>query len=97
MTRYPSASSSTDLPNVLIILDNTANWNTAFTNEKAALASVFNALPADKFNVGLMMFTESGGGNSNTDGAYVRAAMRLISRPPPIYRLSKSDRALSKE
>jgi len=43
--------SATDVPNVLIVLDNTANWNTAFTNEMAALASVMNALPADKFRV----------------------------------------------
>ena len=28
---------TTDAPNVLIILDNTANWNSAFTNEMAAL------------------------------------------------------------
>lgn len=74
--------SATDAPNVLIILDNTANWNTAFTNEMAALSSVVGALPADKFRVGLMMFTESGGGgvagNSGNDGAYVRAAVRLL-------------------
>ncbi|MDP3620128.1 MAG: PilC/PilY family type IV pilus protein [Ramlibacter sp.] len=70
---------STDIPNVLIILDNTANWNTAFVNEKAALVSVFNSLPANKFNVGLMMFTETGGGNSGNDGAYVRAAIRPMT------------------
>lgn len=69
----------TDRPNVLIILDNTANWNTAFENEKAALVSVFNGLPVDKFNVGLMMFTETGGGNSGNDGAYVRAAVRPMT------------------
>lgn len=70
--------SATDVPNVLIVLDNTANWNTGFTNEMAALASVMNALPADKFRVGLMLFTETGGGNSGNDGAYVRAAIRLL-------------------
>lgn len=70
---------SNDAPNVLIILDNTANWNTPFDNEKAALVSVVNALPADKFRVGLMMFTETGQGNSGNDGAYVRAALRLLS------------------
>ena len=71
--------SATDIPNVLIIMDNTANWNTAFTNEKAALASVFNGLPAGKFNVGIMMFTETGGGNAGNDGGYVRAAVRLMN------------------
>lgn len=71
--------SATDIPNVLIVLDNTANWSTAFTNEKAALASVFNGLPTGKFNVGIMMFSESGNGNSNTDGGYVRAAIRPMN------------------
>ncbi|MBS7663938.1 pilus assembly protein PilY [Pseudomonas lalucatii] len=70
--------SATDVPNVLIILDNTANWNTPFSNEMAALSSVISGLPADKFRVGLMMYTETGGGNSGNDGAYVRAAIRLL-------------------
>lgn len=72
-------SSATDIPNVLIILDNTANWNTAFTNEKAALQSVFNGLPVGKFNVGIMMFTETGSGDKGNDGGYVRAAIRLMT------------------
>lgn len=74
-----AAPRTTDVPNVLIILDNTANWNTAFVNEKAALVSVFNGLTLDRFNVGLMMFTETGGGNSGEDGAYVRAAIRPMN------------------
>ena len=74
-----ASASSTDVPNVLIILDNTANWNDAFFNEKAALASVFNGLTVNKFNVGLMMFTETGSGNSGDDGGYVRAAIRLMN------------------
>ena len=28
-------------PNVLLYIDNTANWNTAFANEKTALVNVF--------------------------------------------------------
>lgn len=71
--------STTETPNVLIIMDNTANWNNAFVNEKAALVSVFAGMPVDKFRVGLMMFTETGGGNSGEDGAYVRAAARTIT------------------
>lgn len=67
---------TTEVPNVLIILDNTGNWTAPFVNEKAALVSVFNSLPVDKFRVGLMMFAESGGGNSGSDGGYVRAAIR---------------------
>lgn len=71
-------------PNILIVLDNTANWNTAFANEKSALVTLFNSLPTNadgtaKFNVGIMMFTESGGGNSNVDGGYVRAAVRAMN------------------
>lgn len=71
--------STSDAPNVLIIVDNTANWTAAFANEMAALASVVNGLPVDKFRVGLMMFTESGGGNTGNDGAYVRAAIRPMN------------------
>lgn len=83
-----SPPSATDIPNVLIILDNTANWNTPFTNEIAALASTVSALPVGtdingnsiaKFRLGLMMFTETGGGNSGNDGAYVRAAIRDLN------------------
>lgn len=65
-------------PNVLIILDNTANWQQQYPNLKSALVSLMANLPADKFNVGLMLFTESGTGNSSDKGAYVRAAVRLI-------------------
>lgn len=77
---------ATDLPNVLIILDNTANWNTPFSNEMAALSSVVSALPADKFRLGLMLFSETGAGNSGNDGAYVRAAIRPLSAlNKPLY------------
>jgi type IV pilus assembly protein PilY1 len=68
-----------ETPNVLIILDNTANWNTPFVNEKAALVSVFNGLPLNKYRIGLMMFTETGGGNTGQDGAYVRLAARAMT------------------
>jgi len=75
-----------DAPNVLIIMDNTANWNTAFTNERAALASVLSGLAQDRFKVGLMMFSETGAGNSNPDGGYVRAALRLMNATnKPLY------------
>lgn len=81
-----ASPSTTDVPNVLIVLDNTANWNTAFVNEKAALVSLFNGLPVDKFRVGLMMFSETGGSDKGDDGAYVRAAIRLMnSTNRPLY------------
>jgi Tfp pilus tip-associated adhesin PilY1 len=65
-------------PNVLIVLDNTANWNTAFTNEKSALVQVVNGL-TDQFNVGLMLFPETGGGNDSVDGGYVRYHVRQMT------------------
>lgn len=64
-------------PNVLIVLDNTANWNTAFTNEKSALVSVVNGLD-DRYNVGLMLFPETGGGNDSVDGGYVKFHVRQM-------------------
>lgn len=67
------------LPNVLIVLDNTANWNTPFVAEKAALVSTVQGLKNDIFNVGLMMFTESGGANKGPDGGYMRYAVRQMN------------------
>ncbi len=65
-------------PNVLIILDNTGNWTSPFTAEQEALVDVFEGLPSGEINVGLMLFTETGSGDSNTDGGYIRAAIRLM-------------------
>lgn len=88
-TGFDPANDDTDLflanpniaserPNVLIILDNTANWNNAFDNEKSALVSVVNGL-SDQYNVGLMMFPETGGGNDAIDGGYVKYGMRQMT------------------
>lgn len=74
-----SNPSAADLPNVLFIIDNTANWNQAFTNEMAALASTFQNMPTDKFRVGMMLSTETGGNDNNINGGYVRAAIRQMS------------------
>ena len=65
-------------PNILLYIDNTANWNTAFTNEKNALVSVVNNL-SDQFNLGLMMFPETGNPNDNVDGAYIRFGVRQMN------------------
>ena len=46
-------------PNVMIFIDNTANWNTAFATEKASLQAVVGGLN-DNFNVGSSMFVETG-------------------------------------
>jgi type IV pilus assembly protein PilY1 len=71
-------------PNVLIVMDNSANWSesfagsTKFAAELTALAQVVSALKGP-FNLGLMMFTETGNPNSNTDGGYVRFAIQPMT------------------
>src|SRR5438874_518414 len=65
-------------PNVLIIMDNTANWNPPFTAEKTALVNVVGTL-GDGLNVGLGMFTETGGGNGGNDVMYIRYAVRQLT------------------
>lgn len=75
---YAVQNTSTDLPNVLIVLDNTANWTSMFTREMNAIGSTLAGLSSNKFRVGLMMYTETGNGNSTADGGYVRAAIRPL-------------------
>jgi type IV pilus assembly protein PilY1 len=77
---YAAGDSKNDAPNVLFIIDNTANWSSAFSNEIDALKSTFKLLDVTtkKIRVGLMLFTESGSGNSGNDGGYVRSALRLV-------------------
>src|SRR3954464_8690052 len=72
-----NTSISPGAPNVLLIMDNTANWSqslpsgTKFSAEKLALAQVISALKT-QFRLGLMMFTETGIPTPNTDGGYAR-------------------------
>ena len=73
-----ASSYGANLPNVLFIIDNTANWNAAFANEMRALSSTLANLPANQYNVGIMLQTESGSGNQGPAGGYVRAAMRPL-------------------
>lgn len=88
-------ASTTDLPNVLFVLDNTANWSSAskgsgktpslFEIEKPILVNTFNTLlpttatGAARFRVGLMLATETGSGDSNVEGGYIRAAIRPMT------------------
>jgi Tfp pilus tip-associated adhesin PilY1 len=71
-------------PNVLLLLDNTANWSrnvggqAIFINEKNALDDVVSNL-GDEFNIGLGMYTETGTGNSGNDGAYIRFGIRQMT------------------
>jgi type IV pilus assembly protein PilY1 len=72
------------LPNVLFIVDNTANWNNVFGNEMAALYNTFMNLPVNadgsaKFNIGIMFATETGSPNTGAPGGYVRAAIRPMT------------------
>lgn len=82
-----NAGSNSTAPNVLFIVDNTANWNQAFANEMAALANTVAGLSDNTFRVGIMFAAETGSPNTNTDGGYVRAAMRLMDgTTKPLYR-----------
>src|SRR5829696_7665195 len=76
-------SNTADLPNVLFIIDNTANWTSAFTNEIAALKATFLAMEtagtAAKFNVGVMFAAETSSSDSSVQGGYVRAAIRPMT------------------
>jgi type IV pilus assembly protein PilY1 len=74
-----TTATQSNLPNVLFIIDNTANWNQAFANEMSALANTFSNMPENKFNVGIMLSTETGGGNAGERGGYVRAALRTMN------------------
>ena len=76
---FATPGAQTDAPNVLFIIDNTANWSPMFQREMRAIANTLDALAADRFRVGLMLFTESGDGNAGPDGGYLRAGIRTLS------------------
>jgi len=73
-------------PNVLIVIDNSANWSAASQgwaggvkqgqSELRALRTVIGELTGS-INVGLMLFTPGSG--SNKDGAYVRYHVRQMA------------------
>ena len=67
-----------DKPNVLFIVDNTANWEQAFENEMKALAEAFASLPDGAFRIGIMFAAETGKVDNSVAGGYVRAAIRLM-------------------
>lgn len=72
-------------PNVLIFVDNSANWGstsggtTKFAAVTAALRSVLTNIVSENFNVGLGMFVETGNPNNNVDGAYIRYGIRQMT------------------
>jgi type IV pilus assembly protein PilY1 len=88
---FVGAAASAVNPNVMIIIDNSANWNSASQHwvgaggespfkqgqsELRALRTVSGELN-DKINLGLMFFTAGQGGNA--DGGYVRFHMRPMT------------------
>ena len=70
--------------NVLIILDNSANWSasfgsgTKFSSEMATLSALVGTLTTN-VNVGVMLFAETGSGTSNPKTAYMRYAIRNMT------------------
>lgn len=83
---YAADNGAANNPNVLIILDNSANWSAASQHwpggikqgeaELASLKTVISELDAS-VNVGLMMFTPGSG--QAKDGGYIRYAMRAMN------------------
>src|SRR5688572_3241041 len=78
---------SSQRPNVLIILDSSANWDSTdsvaggkkFTHVAAAMVNTIGAL-TDQFNVGLMMYAETGNPNDNIDGGVMRSEERRVGK-----------------
>ncbi len=75
--RFPPGSSATSAPNVLIMLDTSANWQTRYTAEKAALVSLQNyflsSTQRSNVNVGLMAASKG------DNGGYVRSSIRSMT------------------
>ena len=88
------STTDADIPNILIILDNTASWGPEadWLEQKAALYEAFEIVQAqyiDRVKIGLMLYTETGrteddSGNKNVftngAGAYIRSAVRLMDQ-----------------
>lgn len=86
---YGSTTSAATNPNILIIIDNSANWSAASQHwpggikqgqaELNALRTLANDLSTD-VNVGLMLFTEgSSANNPDGPGGYVRYHIRQMT------------------
>jgi type IV pilus assembly protein PilY1 len=83
---FTGAAGDAQNPNVLIIIDNSANWSSASQqwpggfkqgqSELRALRTVAGEL-TEKINFGMMMFTEGSG--SNAAGGYVRFHVRPMT------------------
>lgn len=76
---------SSQRPNILLIVDNAANWSTRYAYEKAALVTTFNNLDS-RYNIGLAYFTNSNNKESTAvsnssinKGAVIAAAVRQMN------------------
>ena len=77
---------TTKPPNVLIILDTSANWaatdtvadngSKMYENVRAELAKTIEGLTPNLFRVGLMIYAETGTGNDSIDGGVMRLGVR---------------------
>ena len=83
----PETADGSGNPNILIIVDNSANWADNAQHfpgmmqgeaELSAIRTVASELN-DKVNLGLMMFT-AGSGGTNKDGGYVRFKVRQMTQ-----------------
>ena len=82
---FATGTTSSTAANVLIVLDNSANWSASFSGgtkfgaEISTLSDVIGTLD-QKVNVGLMLMDETGSGTSApTTGSYVRFAIRNMA------------------
>jgi Tfp pilus tip-associated adhesin PilY1 len=81
-------------PNVLIVVDNSANWgqntgepspwDTKYNGVKNALVAIGqdSTIINSSYNIGLGIFAETGGNNNNTGGGYIRYGIRQMTGDP---------------
>ncbi|PLW81610.1 hypothetical protein CWI75_14145 [Kineobactrum sediminis] len=83
-----SDTGSAALPNVVFVLDNSANWSrigqqwpdgTQGESEARAIKAALSNM-IGKINVGLMMYGTTGGSSSDKDGAYTRIDVQELTQ-----------------
>lgn len=75
-------AASSQLPNILIVFDNTSNWSKYFVNERAALVSLLSSnIVNERFNLGFMFFNNPNNKNgfNNAESGVVVAAVRNMN------------------
>ena len=81
-------------PNVLIVVDNSANWgqnsgfpapwNTKYDGVKNALVAISqdSTIINSSYNIGLALWAETGGNNNTVGGGYLRFGIRQMTGDP---------------